>query len=294
MNAIVLSGIEVSNNIKKKLEIDIKKLSSKNIIPKLVAILIGDHPASKIYVKSKKKLFLSMNCHSEIIKLSSNVKESDVVSLINDLNSNNKIHGILLQLPIPKHLNAKKIIESINPNKDVDGLHPMNSGYLLQGNPNFIPCTPMGCIEILKYYNINITRKNVVIIGRSNLVGKPLFAILSQNFKHGNATVTLCHSYTKNLSLQTNKADIIIVAAGKPNLLNKSMVKKDAVIIDVGINRIKDNSKKGYSIVGDANYKDLIKVAKAITPVPGGVGPMTVTMLLSNTILSAKKIIFDK
>lgn len=281
-------GKEVSGKIKSLLLEDVKKLKNIGIVPKLAAVLVGDDPASKIYVNSKKKTFIKMNCLSDVYHLDKNIKESELINKIIDLNNDDDIHGILLQCPLPKHLSEDKIISYINPDKDVDGLHPINLGLLIQGKPNFIPCTPLGCIEILKYYNIDVESKNIVIIGRSNLVGKPLFALLSQKFKIGNATVTLCHSKSRNIDFYTKNADIIIVAIGSPKFLKNNMVKKNAIIIDVGINRVNDNSDKGYHIVGDADFDNLNNKVSYITPVPGGVGPMTITMLLHNTINSAK------
>tara|TARA_B100000401_G_scaffold430923_1_gene366306 strand:+ start:1698 stop:2603 length:906 start_codon:yes stop_codon:yes gene_type:complete len=281
-------GKEVSGKIKSLLLEDVKKLKNIGIVPKLAAVLVGDDPASKIYVNSKKKTFIKMNCLSDVYHLDKNIKESELINKIIDLNNDDDIHGILLQCPLPKHLSEDKIISYINPDKDVDGLHPINLGLLMQGKPNFIPCTPLGCIEILKYYNIDVESKNIVIIGRSNLVGKPLFALLSQKFKIGNATVTLCHSKSRNIDFYTKNADIIIVAIGSPKFLKSNMVKKNAIIIDVGINRVNDNSDKGYHIVGDADFDNLNNKVGYITPVPGGVGPMTITMLLHNTINSAK------
>ena len=291
MNDKILLGKPVSDNIYVILKKKIGKLLSKNIIPKLSVILVGDDPASKIYVTRKNKKFISMNCKSDLQHLNNDVTEEELIELIDKFNNNKKIHGILVQLPLPNHIDTNKILKHINPKKDVDGFHPENLGYLLQGNPRFIPCTPYGCLEILKYYDIQVESKNVVIVGRSNIVGKPLFALLSQKFKIGNATVTLCHSKTENLSQYTKAADILIAAIGKPNLITKDMVKKDSIIIDIGINRISDNSEKGYSIVGDVDYKNVLEKSSAITPVPGGVGPMTIAMLLYNTVKSAEEFI---
>ena len=288
-NNKLLLGKVVSEHIKNKFFKDIKELHSYGIVPKLAAVLVGDDPASKIYVNTKHKTFLKYECSSEIYHLKDNSKEKEILTLLDDLNNDNDVHGILVQFPLPPHLDANKVISFINPKKDVDGLHPLNLGYLMQGNPKFIPCTPLGCIEILKHYNINVNSKDVVIIGRSNLVGKPLFSLLSQRFKFGNGTVTLCHSATKNLKMYTKNADIIIVAVGSPQMLTEDMIKSDSIIIDVGINRVDDNSEKGYHIVGDVDFDNMIHKVSYITPVPGGVGPMTITMLLNNTILSAKK-----
>jgi len=285
--ANILYGKPVADKIKFDLKVSIARLAKEGIIPKLAVILIGNDSASKIYVNSKHKTFIKMKCLSEIFSLDEKVEEIEVLKLINKLNNDHSIHGILVQLPAPKHLNESNIINSLDPNKDVDGLHPMNSGNLLQGKPNFIPCTPYGCIKILEYYNIDPNSKDVVIVGRSNLVGKPLFALLSQKFEIGNATVTLCHTGTKNLSEYTKKADIIIAAVGIPNIITKDMIKEGSVLIDVGINRINDDTEKGYHIVGDIDFENILDKASGVTPVPGGVGVMTVTMLLYNTIESA-------
>lgn len=288
MDTVDLRGKPVSDNIYLEISSKVKKLLNKNIKPKLAAILIGDNPASKIYVGMKNRMFSKMGCSSKIYNLDSKIREKDLLELIGDLNKDESVHGILLQLPIPKHFNSNKILSYINPSKDVDGFHPENLGYLLQGSPRFIPCTPYGCIEILKYYAINLQSKHVVIVGRSNIVGKPLMALLSQKFSYANATVTICHSYTTDLKRHTLQADILIAAAGIPNLITNDMVKENVVIIDVGINRVDDDSIKGYYITGDVNYKDVFDKVSAITPVPGGVGPMTIAMLLYNTVNAAE------
>ena len=285
METLILKGKPVSSKIKEDLSVRISVLKSKDIIPSLAAIIVGNNPASKLYVSSKAKTFAKLGCYSEVFELESNIDKDALINFIQNLNKNKKFHGILLQLPLPKHLDEKEILQIIIPEKDVDGFHPVNQGYIMQGNPKFIPCTPLGCLKILDYYNINVEGKDVVVIGRSNIVGKPISSLLSQNFSYGNATVTLCHTRTKDLSLYTKKADIIIAAVGVPNLVNRDMIKKGAHIIDVGINRIEDNSReKGYRVVGDVNFNDVLGKAASITPVPGGVGVMTVTMLLSNTV----------
>ena len=281
----LLLGKPVADKKYLLLEKKIKFLKTKGIVPKLAVILIGNNSASKIYVKSKAKKFKKLNCSSEIFQLTKDVSKEEVSSLIEKLNNDLLVHGILLQLPLPVHLQAYDFLSKINPLKDVDGFHPENLGLLFQGNPRFIPCTPLGCIEILKYYKIDVESKHVVVIGRSNIVGKPMMSLLSQA---GNATVTICHSYTKDLSKYTLSADIIICAVGKPKLINKSMIKSGSIIIDVGINRINDTSKKGYYIVGDVDYESVIDKSDSITPVPGGVGPMTISMLVNNTILAAE------
>ena len=281
----LLLGKPVADKKYLLLEDKIKFLKTKGIIPKLAVILIGNNPASKIYVKSKAKKFKMLNCYSEIFQLNENVSKEEVSSLIKKLNNDSSVHGILLQLPLPAHLDAYDFLSKINPMKDVDGFHPENLGLLFQGNPRFVPCTPLGCIEILKYYKIDVESKHVVVIGRSNIVGKPMMSLLSQA---GNATVTICHSYTKDLSKYTMSADIIICAVGKPKLINRDMIKSGSIIIDVGINRINDTSKKGYHIVGDIDCDSVIDKSHSITPVPGGVGPMTISMLVNNTIHAAE------
>ena len=288
MDTIILKGKDVSSSIKKELSVQINKLKLKQIVPCLAAIIVGDNPASKLYVNSKVKTFKKMDCNSGIFELDSDISERDLLNLIEKLNNDDQYHGILLQLPLPEHLNEKKMLEKIKPEKDVDGFHPKNQGYLMQGNPSFISATPFGCLKILEYYNIDTSGKNIVVIGRSNIVGKPIASLLSQNAKYGNGTVTLCHSRTKNLSNFTKQADIIIAAVGVPNLIKKDMIKDGVHIIDVGINRLDDkNIEKGYRVVGDVDFDDVLGKAGSITPVPGGVGVMTVTMLLSNTVKAA-------
>ena len=289
MSEKILKGIPVSKNIKISIAKGVEKLFKKNIIPTLAAVLVGDNPASQIYVNSKHKTFVKNNCKSIIHKLNKDITESKLIKFIHSLNLDKKIHGILIQLPLPNHLNEEKILNAINPDKDVDGFHPFNVGNLLIGSPSFIPCTPQGCIEILKYYKIDVTSKHVVILGRSNIVGKPLMAILSQKFEVGNATVTMCHTGTSDLNMYTKQADILIVAIGIPLFIKSNMIKNDVNIIDVGINRVDDDCDKGYKIVGDVDYDDVFNKASSITPVPGGVGPMTITMLLSNTVLAAER-----
>ena len=289
MNTLILKGKPVSLSIKERLRLEISKLKSEGIVPKLAVVIVGDNPASKLYVSSKAKTFESLNCSSQIFEFSSSIDQKTLIEHINSLNKDKNFHGILVQLPLPEHLSEKDILESINPEKDVDGFHPENQGYIMQGNPKFIPCTPLGCLEILKYYEVDIKGKHVVVIGRSNIVGKPIASLLSQNFEYANSTVTLCHSKTEDLAYFTSNADVIIAAVGVPNLINPRMVKKGVHIIDVGINRIKDlNSKKGYKVVGDVDFEGMLKKAASITPVPGGVGIMTVTMLLNNTVQAAK------
>ena len=289
METKLLKGKPVSNHIKSSLSKLISNLKEDGIVPGLAAVLVGDDPASHVYVRSKSKVFESNDCFSETYKMSKDSSEVEILDLIDKLNNDDRIHGILVQLPLPNHLDSKKILNKVKPSKDVDGFHPLNLGSLFEGNPNFIPCTPNGIIQILDYYKIETSGKHVVVIGRSNIVGKPMFALLAQKFKVGNATVTMCHTGTKDTSYYTKQADIVIAAVGVPEMLNSDMIKEGACLIDVGINRVEDNSSdKGYRLVGDIDIKSVMGKASSITPVPGGVGPMTITMLLYNTVLAAQ------
>ena len=289
METKLLKGKPVSNHIKSSLSKLISNLKEDGIVPGLAAVLVGDDPASHVYVRSKSKVFESNDCFSETYKMSKDSSEVEILDLIDKLNNDSRIHGILVQLPLPNHLDSKKILNKVKPSKDVDGFHPLNLGSLFEGNPNFIPCTPNGIIQILDYYKIETYGKHVVVIGRSNIVGKPMFALLAQKFKVGNATVTMCHTGTKDTSYYTKQADIVIAAVGVPEMLNSDMIKEGACLIDVGINRVEDNSSdKGYRLVGDIDIKSVMGKASSITPVPGGVGPMTITMLLYNTVIAAQ------
>ena len=272
-----------------KLEVRINKLIEVNVVPKLAAILVGDDPASNIYVNSKAKVFKKLGCESETFKLSAESNENEILELIKKLNNDPEIHGILVQLPLPIGINSRRVLHSVSKYKDVDGFHPYNLGCLLEGYPSLIPCTPNGVIELLKFYKIPVSGRHAVIVGRSNIVGKPLFALLAQKLEIGNATVTLCHTGTKDLAYYTRQADILIAAVGVPKVINKAMIKNGVDIIDVGINRISNNSSKGYELVGDVDYDSVLGFAKSITPVPGGVGPMTITMLAYNTVCVAEK-----
>tara|TARA_Y100001970_G_C14077020_1_gene772586 strand:- start:58 stop:936 length:879 start_codon:yes stop_codon:yes gene_type:complete len=285
----ILSGKDVANSIYDKLNDRIISLANKDIIPGLCVILVGDDPASQIYVRTKTKKLKSLGLLSEAIFLPSDVSEKKVINIIGDLNIDNQYHGILIQLPLPDHIDSHKIINEIKPEKDVDGFHPENVGWLSIGKPRFTPCTPKGIMKILEYYNIDLDGKNIVIIGRSNIVGRPISILTSLNSKGANGTCTVCHSKTNNLEHFTKSADVVISAIGMPNYLQNHMIKKDAVVIDVGINRIDADNEKGYEIVGDADWTSIIDKVSAITPVPGGVGPMTIAMLVENTIEAAEK-----
>ena len=291
METEILKGITVSKHIKSNLSELISSLKKDGITPGLAAVLVGEDPASQVYVKSKSKVFESNGCYSKTYKMPANSSEQEILELIDKLNNSSHIHGILIQLPLPKHLDVKKILNRVDPRKDVDGFHPLNLGSLLEGSPNFVPCTPNGIIKILEYYNIKTSGQHVVIIGRSNIVGKPMFALLAQKFKVGNSTVTMCHTGTNDISYFTKQADIVIAAVGVPEMLTGDMIKEGACLIDVGINRIKDNdSEKGYRLVGDIHFDSVLGKASSITPVPGGVGPMTIACLLKNTVECFKKI----
>jgi len=289
METLLLKGKPVSDSIRLSLEPRVQSLIEVGIVPKLAAIIVGDDPASQVYVRNKARAFKKLSCESQTYRLDSKSNEENVLTLIDRLNNDPSAHGILVQLPLPNHLDSKTILHTVSPNKDVDGFHPENLGLLLEGNPNFIPCTPHGVLEILKHYDIPVSGRHAVIVGRSNIVGKPMFALLVQKFEMGNATVTICHTGTKDLAAYTKQGDIIIAAAGSPNMITGDMIKEGADIIDVGINRVDDDSEKGYTLVGDVNTESVMGIANSVTPVPGGVGPMTITMLLVNTVKSAEK-----
>ncbi|MBZ0202126.1 MAG: bifunctional 5,10-methylenetetrahydrofolate dehydrogenase/5,10-methenyltetrahydrofolate cyclohydrolase [Ignavibacteria bacterium] len=286
----IIDGKLISSHIIEEVKAELK---TSGIQPGLALILVGNNPASEIYVKMKEKKCAELGYYSVTDKLPEVIPESALLSLIHKYNNDSRIHGILIQLPLPKHINEMNILEAVDYKKDVDGFHPVNAGRLMIGEKCFLPCTPAGIQELLIRYNVNIAGKNTVVLGRSNIVGKPIANILMQKSKHANATVTVCHSATENISEYTSRADIIIAAIGKPEFLFGNMVKEGVVIIDVGINRVEDSSaKKGYRVVGDVNYEECYPKASLITPVPGGVGPMTIAMLVKNTLDSALKKIY--
>jgi len=288
-DAKILSGKDTAQAVYHDLNNRIILLADKNIRPGLCVVLIGDDPASQIYVHTKTKKLRSLGLLSESILLPSDVKEKKVITIINDLNNDSKYHGILVQFPLPDHITTQNIINSIKPEKDVDGFHPENVGWLSIGKPRFIPCTPKGIMKIFDHYNIDLNGKNIVVIGRSNIVGRPISILTSLNSQGANGTCTICHSRTKNLEKFTINADVIIIAIGRPNYLKEHMIKSGAVVIDVGINRVDSDNEKGYDIVGDADWDSVIDKVSSITPVPGGVGPMTIAMLVENTIEAAEK-----
>jgi len=285
----VLSGLDTAATVYESFNDRIKVLSTKGVIPGLCVVLVGEDPASQIYVRTKSKKLKSLGLISETIRLDADVTEQKLLSIIEDLNANSKFHGILVQMPLPGHINSQNVINSINPAKDVDGFHPENVGWLSIGKPRFIPCTPKGIMRIFSHYNIDLTGKDIVVIGRSNIVGRPMSILVSSN--NANGTCTVCHSRTKNINDYSRNADIIISAIGVPNFLTSEMIKEDSIIIDVGINRIDTDNEKGYNIVGDADYDSVFDKVSKITPVPGGVGPMTIAMLVENTIEAAENIL---
>ena len=289
MDTRILSGKTVSSAVYKTLEPRIESLIAKKIKPGLAVIIVGDNPASKVYVRSKTKKFASLGLHSETIYLPSSVSESEILSQIESLNKDDQFHGILVQLPLPSHIKSKTVLNALDPRKDMDGFHPLNLGNLAAGNATFIPCTPKGIMRIISHYKINLSGKHVVVVGRSNIVGRPISILTSLKQKKLNATVTICHSGTQNISDYTLHADVVILALGYPEFLTGKDIKDGAVIIDVGINRIEDNSDKGYKLVGDGKASSLERKASAYTPVPGGVGPMTIAMLVENTIEAAER-----
>lgn len=291
MSAIILDGKKIFQEIKDEIQLEVKNDFKGDVRPGLVTIIVGNNPASRIYVNSKAKACAEVGMYSEVIELSESTSENELLDLIRKLNEDSKFHGILVQQPLPHHIDTMKINETINPDKDVDGFHPINVGRLLLGEECFVPCTPAGIVELMNRYKIQVSGKHVVIIGRSNIVGKPLSALLIQKNKTLNATVTICHSGTKNIEEFTRIADIVITAMGSPFFLKENMVKENSVVIDVGINRIEDSSSsKGYKIVGDVDFENVSKKVNYITPVPGGIGPMTIAMLLKNVLFAAKRI----
>ena len=288
MSAIIIDGKAIASNLNEESRKEAEILKGKGINPTLAVVILGDNPASLSYVRGKKKALANAGMEGRDIKLPENTSEDELLSMIDSLNRDNLIHGILIQLPLPSHIREEKIIIAIDPIKDVDCFHPLSIGRMFLGQKCFLPCTPHGIIKLLHAYDIPVAGSNVVIVGRSNIVGKPLALLFAR--RENNATVTICHTGTKDLAGHTRSADILIAAAGIPALIGGDMIKKGAAVIDVAINRIPDSSKKkGYRIIGDVKYEEAAEIAGWITPVPGGVGPMTITMLLANTLRAAKK-----
>ena len=285
METSILSGLEASKALYSSLESRISDLKDHGIIPGLAAVLVGNNPASEIYVKNKTKKFESLGLKTDVFRLEEKVSEDELLFLISRLNNDADFHGILVQLPLPKHIDSEKVLNAIIPTKDVDGFHPENAGLLSIGKPRFVPCTPKGIMFILKHFSIDLDGKHVVVIGRSNIVGRPI-SILASLKELGNATVTLCHSGTKDLKFFSKQADILVAALGSPQFVDSSYIKEGACLVDVGINRIEVDGKS--KIVGDVKQDSVTGVASSLTPVPKGIGPMTIAMLVENTVLSAE------
>ena len=289
--ATLIDGVAVAKAVRADVARETAELKAKGITPGLTVVIVGEDPASQSYVKSKEKASIEAGMKGETIKLPASTPQAELEALIDRLNADPTVHGILVQSPVPKHMDANTVVRRIAPTKDVDGFHPINVGKLLIGEKDgFAPCTPAGVQELLVRYGLETTGKEVVVVGRSNIVGKPMASLLVQQGKGADCTVTVCHSRTKDLAFHTKRADIIIAAIGKPEVLTGDTIRPGAVVIDVGINRVDDpTSPKGYRIVGDVHFDSARRVASHITPVPGGVGPMTIAMLLKNTVRAARQ-----
>jgi len=280
MTAVKIDGKAVSASIRGQIQEEVVGLKKQGIEPGLAVILVGEDPGSKVYVGSKEKACIELGYYSEVHRLPDTTTEEALLALIDQLNNQANIHGILVQLPLPKHIHEKSVIDAIAVEKDVDGFHPINVGNLMIGDDSLLPCTPAGVIELIKRTGTDMAGKHAVVIGRSNIVGKPVSMLLQRE----NATVTMCHSRTSNMREITKQADILVVAIGRANFVDHTYVKPGAIVIDVGMNRL-DNGK----LAGDVDYEDVLEVAGAVTPVPGGVGPMTITMLMQNTLIAARR-----
>ncbi|OGO07105.1 MAG: bifunctional 5,10-methylene-tetrahydrofolate dehydrogenase/5,10-methylene-tetrahydrofolate cyclohydrolase [Chloroflexi bacterium RBG_13_56_8b] len=290
MTAKLIKGAEVAAEIREELKKEIAELKAKhNVVPGLVTVLVGADPASQVYVGAKEKTSKELGIYSERYDLPEKTTQKELIALIDKLNKDPKINGILVQLPLPKHLNEEEVLFTIDPRKDVDGFHPVNVGKLMIGEPDYMPCTPAGIQQLLIRSGTQIEGAEVVVVGRSNIVGKPIANILLQKAPGANATVTICHTKTRDMAFHTRRADILIVAAGKPKYITADMVKEGVVVIDVGVNEIGKTADGKRILAGDVDFETVKEKAKAITPVPGGVGPMTITMLMMNTVRAAKK-----
>ncbi len=290
MTAAIIDGKQMAADMRSELKETVARLKARGVTPGLAVILVGDNPASTSYVTAKEKACADIGMHSADNRLSAEITEAELLALIDTYNTDPAIHGILVQLPLPDHIDEDKVLLAVDPDKDVDGFHPVNVGRMVVGQDAFLPCTPHGVVQLLLRSGVELSGAEVVIVGRSNIVGKPLANMLIQKSDTGNATVTVCHTRTRNIAEHTRRADIVVAAAGRPDTITAEMVKDGAVVIDVGVNRVEDaGKKKGYRLVGDVDFEGVSKKARLITPVPGGVGPMTITMLLYNTVLSAEK-----
>ena len=289
MTAKIISGTEIAKQIREELKQEIAQLKAKhNLVPGLATVLVGENPASQSYVGAKEKTSIELGIYSERLDLPEKTSQDELMALVDRLNKDPKIHGILVQLPLPKHLVETEILYAINPKKDVDGFHPVNVGRLMIGEPDYLPCTPHGIQQLLVRSGVQIEGAEVVVVGRSNIVGKPIANMLLQKRPGANATVTICHTGTRDISFHTIRADILIVAAGRPKAVTADMVKEGVVVIDVGVNRVGKTAEGKAILVGDVDFEGIKEKASAITPVPGGVGPMTITMLMLNTVKAAR------
>ncbi len=289
MSAALIKGTEIAAAIRQEIKQDVEKLKARGVTPGLVTILVGEDPASQSYVRAKQKTAHELGYYSVQENQPADISEETLLALVRQYNKDPKIHGILIQLPLPKHINETRVLYAIDPDKDVDGFHPVNVGRMVIGEPAYLPCTPYGIQQMLVRSGVKTEGAEVVVIGRSNIVGKPIANILLQKAPGANATVTICHTRTKNIAEHARRADILIVAAGKPKAVTADMVKPGAVVIDVGVNEIGRTDEGKRILVGDVDFEAVKEVACAITPVPGGVGPMTITMLMLNTLNAAKK-----
>jgi methylenetetrahydrofolate dehydrogenase (NADP+)/methenyltetrahydrofolate cyclohydrolase len=289
MTAKIISGTEIARQIREEIKQEALQLKAKyNLVPGLVTVLLGTDPGSLSYITGKEKTAKELGFYSERIDLPETTSQKDLLALVDKLNKDPKIHGLLVQIPLPKHISENEVLYAINPKKDVDGFHPVNVGKLMIGDADYLPCTPAGIQQLLIRSGVQIDGAEVVVVGRSNIVGKPITNILLQKGKGANATVTLCHTHTRDLAFHTRRADILIVAAGKPKAVTADMIKEGAVVIDVGVNQIGTSSTGKRILVGDVDFETVKEKASMITPVPGGVGPMTITMLMLNTLKAAK------
>jgi len=289
MTARIIDGKQIATQMREELKQKVAALKTKGVTPGLAVVLVGEDPASKSYVTAKEKACEEIGIYSSDNRIPATTTQVELLAIIDKFNKDPKIHGILVQLPLPKHINEDAVLLAIDPKKDVDGFHPVNVGRMVVGQEAYLPCTPHGVIQLLMRSGVKLDGAEVVVVGRSNIVGKPVANMLIQKAPTGNATVTICHTRTKNLAEHVRRADIVIAAAGRPNTITAEMVKPGAVVIDVGVNRIDDASKKsGFRLVGDVDFEGVKEKASQITPVPGGVGPMTITMLLFNTVQSAE------
>jgi len=291
MSARIIDGVAIGKSIREELKNEVGELRKRGVQPGLTVVIVGDDPASHVYVRMKGKAADELGMKSDTIRLPADTPEAELLALVDRLNADPSVHGILVQMPLPRHMNSEKVILRLNPAKDVDGFHPVNVGKVVIGEKNaFRPCTPAGVIELLRRSDADPRGKHAVVVGRSMIVGRPVANMLLQDVPGGNATVTICHTRTQDLPSYTRSADILVVAAGRPQVITGAMIKPGAVVIDVGVNRVEDPaSEKGYRLVGDVNFAEASLVASAITPVPGGVGPMTIAMLMANTVQAARQ-----